>query len=221
MSHERLELARVPSEARARVLAAAERLFLEHGFAAVTLRRLADDLGIRQASLYHHVPEGKEQLFVESVRFGVQRRRRALDAVLAEAAPTLAANLRAVVAWYRTERPVNVSRMLRTDLEQIAAERAALVRHDVNTHLFEPLHAVLVGAHDRGELRPGVDTRTATHVLVALLQGMYAEVDTESEHTPDDVVDVIIRGVGTGHGSSVSAMAAPHGRADADQGRST
>jgi len=52
------------SDASARVLDAAEQLFIQHGYAAVTLRTIADALGMRQASLYYHFPEGKEQLFV-------------------------------------------------------------------------------------------------------------------------------------------------------------
>ena len=48
------------SEARERVLDGAAKLFTERGYAAVTLRDIAAEVGIRHTSLYHHVPGGKE-----------------------------------------------------------------------------------------------------------------------------------------------------------------
>ncbi|MBZ0309485.1 MAG: TetR/AcrR family transcriptional regulator, partial [Anaerolineae bacterium] len=43
----------------------AEHLFAERGYTAVTLRDIAEAVGLRHASLYHHVPGGKEALFIE------------------------------------------------------------------------------------------------------------------------------------------------------------
>ena len=59
------------SDARQRVLDTAEALFLARGYSAVTLRDIADALAIKQASLYYHFPEGKEQLFVAVLLDGV------------------------------------------------------------------------------------------------------------------------------------------------------
>ncbi|MGB7962047.1 MAG: TetR family transcriptional regulator [Propionicimonas sp.] len=46
---------------RDRVLAAAMKLVDAEGIPALTMRRLAADLGVEAMSLYHHVP-GKERL---------------------------------------------------------------------------------------------------------------------------------------------------------------
>jgi AcrR family transcriptional regulator len=46
-----------------RVLDVAEGLFIDRGYHAITLRDIADELGIKQASLYYHFPGGKEELF--------------------------------------------------------------------------------------------------------------------------------------------------------------
>ena len=50
------------SEARERVLLVAERLFRERGYQAVTLRDIAQEVGIRHTSLYHHFPRGRNRL---------------------------------------------------------------------------------------------------------------------------------------------------------------
>ncbi len=65
--------ARTPRSARAaEVIAAAGRILESEGFDALTMRRLADELGIRAPSLYKHLPDKAalcsalvEQAFVE------------------------------------------------------------------------------------------------------------------------------------------------------------
>ncbi|MEM6289318.1 MAG: helix-turn-helix domain-containing protein, partial [Bacteroidota bacterium] len=57
-------MAQTPSDAAsAHVLDAAERVFLERGYAGTRMRDLADALGIRPASLYYHAPGGKAELW--------------------------------------------------------------------------------------------------------------------------------------------------------------
>lgn len=51
----RLERPRRPgSTAREQILDAAAELFTTHGYASTSTRRIADEVGVRQASLYHH-----------------------------------------------------------------------------------------------------------------------------------------------------------------------
>ena len=72
---------------RQRVLDAAEALFLERGYTAITLRDIADDLGLKQASLYYHFPEGKEQLFMTMSERLFDRHAHGLNAAMAAAEP--------------------------------------------------------------------------------------------------------------------------------------
>lgn len=48
---------------RDRILGAAARRFALLGFEGVTLRSIADDVGIRAASIFHHFPGGKRELY--------------------------------------------------------------------------------------------------------------------------------------------------------------
>lgn len=51
----RLEQSRRPGKtAREEILDAAAELFTTHGYASTSTRRIADEVGVRQASLYHH-----------------------------------------------------------------------------------------------------------------------------------------------------------------------
>lgn len=47
---------------RAQILAVAMSLFTKKGYAGTSMREIAAQVGIKAASLYSHVPEGKEQL---------------------------------------------------------------------------------------------------------------------------------------------------------------
>ena len=54
------------SERRQQIIAKASTLFAEHGFAGVTVKKLADACGINQAMLYHHFAS-KEDLYLAVV----------------------------------------------------------------------------------------------------------------------------------------------------------
>ncbi|MEO1181402.1 MAG: helix-turn-helix domain-containing protein, partial [Cyanobacteria bacterium J06636_28] len=51
--------AQANSEARNRLLKAAETLFVQRGYEAVTVKDIAKATGIHHASIYHHIPGGK------------------------------------------------------------------------------------------------------------------------------------------------------------------
>jgi len=48
---------------RTRAAEAATRLFAEHGYAAVTMRALAEELGVSAMTPYRYLPGGKDELF--------------------------------------------------------------------------------------------------------------------------------------------------------------
>ncbi|WP_405012447.1 TetR/AcrR family transcriptional regulator [Kitasatospora sp. NBC_01539] len=57
----------MPSNARERLLTAADRLFYEEGIRAVGIERILSDSGVGRASFYRHFP-GKDDLVVEVLR---------------------------------------------------------------------------------------------------------------------------------------------------------
>jgi len=49
----------------------------------VSMRDIADALAMRQASLYYHVPEGKEQLYVEVAMRNLRRHQAGINQAIA------------------------------------------------------------------------------------------------------------------------------------------
>jgi len=66
-----VDLRRSPA-GRRRILDNAARLFREHGYAATSLRDIADSTGMKAASLYYHF-ESKDEIVGEVLRIGVER----------------------------------------------------------------------------------------------------------------------------------------------------
>lgn len=127
--------------ARERVLQAAERLFSERGYAAVTLRDIAEALGIRQASLYYHAPGGKEELFVQVTERGLERHRAGLDSAISQAGNELREQLRAAARWLLSQPAMNFARMLRSDMPAIREAEANRLRLIAYQSLIAPLEA--------------------------------------------------------------------------------
>jgi len=55
-------------ETRRQILDAAEGLFVARGFKGVSMKDVADAVRVTPAALYYHFPEGKEELFAETIR---------------------------------------------------------------------------------------------------------------------------------------------------------
>lgn len=127
--------------ARERVLHTAEHLFSERGYAAVTLRDIADALGIKQASLYYHAPGGKEELFVQVTERGLERHRVGLEDALGEASDTLRDQLRAAARWLLSQPSINYGRMLQSDMPAISPHEAERLRMSAFVSLIAPLQA--------------------------------------------------------------------------------
>lgn len=133
------DLSHSQNPARERVLHTAERLFSERGYAAVTLRDIADTLGIRQASLYYHAPGGKEELFVQVTERGLERHRQGLETAISQAGNDLREQLRAAARWLLSQPSINYGRMLQSDMPAISPSEAERLRMHAFVSLISPL----------------------------------------------------------------------------------
>ena len=142
------------SEARERVLDVAERLFTERGYAAVTLRDIAAELGMRQASLYYHAPGGKEELFVTVTERGLARHQAGLEAVIAAAPADLRHQLRAAARWLLSQPPMDWSRMMRSDMPAIGEAHGRRLTQAADAAVMRPIARCFAAvlSSDEGQL---------------------------------------------------------------------
>ncbi len=137
-----------------RILDVAEALFMDRGYSAITLRDIADELGIKQASLYYHFPEGKEQIFVAMAERLFERHREGLEAALQEAGTPLSAQLHAIANWFSSQPPVKILGMFHADIPALNREHVQLLQGMARDTMYLPLRKAFVAAQERGEIRP-------------------------------------------------------------------
>ena len=167
------------SDSRQRLLDTAQALFHERGYRAVTMQDIAHELGIRQASLYYHVPQGKEQLFVEVATRGFEQHRLGLQAALGQAELALGAQLRAAAHWFSSQPSMNLLGMMHADMPALGDENRLHLNHLAAQYLFQPLAGVFEAAVARGEIRP-MQPDLLAGAFLALMDG----IAYSSEHQP-------------------------------------
>jgi AcrR family transcriptional regulator len=161
------------TDARERVLDAAERLFAQKGYASVTLRDIGAEVGIRHASLYHHVPRGKEQLFIEVTERTLQRHRAGLTQAIHQAKLDIRSQLRNVADWLLSQPPMDLIRMTYSDMpviDQVDAQRLSLMAYDA---LLSPVEQALEQARQRGEIHHD-NLGLVAGGLVGVIESMYS-----------------------------------------------
>ncbi len=160
------------SESRDRVLVAADKLFMERGFKAVTLRDIADAVGIKHASLYHHAPGGKKQLFVEVIERTLNSHYVGLTAAV-QTSEDLKTSLYAVADWLLAHPPMDMLRMTQSDMVEFPADEVHRIGQLVQRSLLDPLRSVIDASIARGRITP-VDSGVVAGGLLSLVEGIHA-----------------------------------------------
>ncbi len=185
------------SEARERVLEAAERLFAEKGYKAVTLKAIAAEVGIRHATLYHHV-QSKEQLFIEVTERSLHRHRAAIEQALAGSAGSVRQQLHAVASWLLSQPPMDLVRMSHVDMPALAPEEAWRLSQLAMESLFHPVTLALYQAESRGEIEHS-NLGLVAGGLVGMISSLHALPPGVSPQSPTEMahelIDVVLNGL--------------------------
>lgn len=186
---------------RDRLLDAAERLFGEHGYAAVTLRDLARAAGLHHSSLYHHAPGGKAEIFVGALERSHRRHAGALAEALADLDAPLRDRLRRVAGWVLANPPTNHTRLLTTDLDQLPEGVGERLGRDAWEHLIVPIADALRAEAEAGRVAlPPERAETVAGALLASLQALqaasarYADAD-EADAGASYLIDLFLDGL--------------------------
>lgn len=167
---------------RERVLAAAARLFREHGYAAVSLRAIAAEAGMQGGSLYHHF-RGKEEIVGAVLDLGIQRVHAAVETARADvpAGATVAETLRTAITAH-LEAMLTHSDFTSANI-RIFGQVPPRVREGNKQvrRAYEKLWSDLIDtAAARGALRPGLDRRLARRALIGALNATLEWFDPET-----------------------------------------
>jgi AcrR family transcriptional regulator len=173
------------------LLDAAEQLFAARGYTAVTLKHIADKLGIKQASLYYHFPLGKEDLYVEVMLRHLKHRLTALAGAIERAEPTLAACLFAVGIWLIQQPPLNSERMIMSDMPELSPDKADLLGAAMGRCAFDPIVALFAQYRHQLKERFQSDLGLLAGTFIATLESLYTYRRYGSKTDEELVLDTI------------------------------
>jgi TetR/AcrR family transcriptional regulator, cholesterol catabolism regulator len=184
--------------ARSRVIAVAENLFSDRGYKAVTLRDIAEALGIRQASLYHHFPKGKEELFVEVTERAMQRHADGMRETLSLAPEDVECQLRAIARWMLSQPPIDMARMVRSDMEEIDETHRHRLMQTALRSLVLPIEAVFDRGIDREGLKQVGHSRLLASSFLSIIEAIQVSVRFSSrppEAMADEMIGIMMDGL--------------------------
>ena len=175
----------VPLNARERVLIAAEALFRQRGYNVVTMRDIAEEVGIRQASLYYHFPS-KEQLFITVTEQVFERHRNGLQQVLAEAGSDLRSQLDAASHWFISQPPIHFLSLMRTDMPALSEEQTQRLSLVASQCILNPIKQLFVAAQEQSQIRD-VTPENLTGFFLSVMDGIHY-ASTLPGTSPKDVM---------------------------------
>lgn len=187
-----------PSESRERVLNVAEQLFSERGYAPVTLKDIADTLGMKQASLYYHVPGGKEALFVEVSERSFHRHRAGLESAINSAKDNPEEQLRSAAYWIISQTIPDLGRMANSDMPEIGDEHAHRLMQIAFESLLLPIAAIFRNGYESGMFRSSQATMQAGAFIsmISALRNLPDRFITQPKtEMADTLIDLFLHGV--------------------------
>jgi AcrR family transcriptional regulator len=187
------------SEARERVLKAAERLFINQGYSAVKVRDIADEADIHQSSIYHHLPrnQGKEALYVEVMTRFLEKHRDEMNAAIQDAGDGLTQQLYAASEWLLSQPPLDMARMVNVDFPSFERDTEEFLKKLSYSAIMQPVENALIDAQQRGEVKnenPGL----IAGALVASIQAVHTlsvKQLCDQQEMARQLVDIFIRGI--------------------------
>ncbi len=156
----RADTAARPSAAQARIVAAAQKLFGQHGVGGTSLQMIADEIGVTKAAVYHQY-NTKEEIVRAVADAEVDRLEAVLDAAEDESTPSRVrdAAISGIIALAVARRREVSSLLNDPIIGRLFAK---------NTHLLEVLdrlNRLLMGP------KAGPDSQVATAMLTAAISG--------------------------------------------------
>jgi AcrR family transcriptional regulator len=196
-------------ETRQAILKAAQDLFMERGYRAVTTRMVADASGVRQPLLYYHFAD-KEALYLEVQREQATTCRVALERIAARKHENIPERLCHVMRYLRRSHQQNMGMLFHELKHELTPATRVAMSELFRTCIVAPIMSIFEDGVRAGFLRPpdegGVAPRLATYLLLNAASNLpddgpgsgAASVWWEEGHDPVvEVVNALIYGMAT------------------------
>ncbi len=171
-------------DATERILAAAEKLFAESGFDAVSMNAVAELAGVSKANIFHHF-SSKNALYLAAMRNACRRSTPLMDN-LEGTSGTFVERLHHFARAHLAHLLENeqTSRLIQREVIENDPQRCQELAEQVFGDNFARLVAIMRSGQQRGELRADVDAGMVATLLIAANMFFFQSREV-SRHLPD------------------------------------
>lgn len=179
------------------ILNQAEMLFQDQGYNQVSMRNIAEAVGMRQASLYYHF-SSKEQLFIAVRERIFEHHQRGLKQSLAGAEQELRSQLQVAAAWFLSQPPIKFLGMMQSDMPSLSAEAQQHLLQVATQCVFNPIQQIFILAEENQQIRP-VSPKLLTGFFLSLVESIHQFQDTcecgSGVMMAEEMIAVLLQGV--------------------------
>jgi len=181
-----------PADSREAIMHATHRALREHGYAGLSIQRIADEADLSKSTFYHHY-DGKDDLLTSFVDFSLEK---FIEVFSMESGDDPLANLWTFVDLLTCpepdidgELPEDVQGIIGTIVElQAQAVRDDAVRQkftEANEVFTEQVADIIRAAVDEGQIADDVDPDAAAALVVTVVTGSMVHRTTVDHHDLD------------------------------------
>ncbi len=174
------------------ILASALNLFITHGYHGLSMRVIAEAVGVSKAALYYHFQD-KEQLFLAVLDAQLDHFERLIGLAMAEET-SARQRIQRLVSEILSQ-PVELRAAIRLasqEMVQLSEPAQATFKLSYHKRFIDKIRAMLEAGIDQGELRP-IDPGVATWALMGILYPYFFPPQASEAPTAKSVIDPVVQ----------------------------
>jgi AcrR family transcriptional regulator len=178
-------------DVRAEILAEATGLFVAHGYHGLSMRQIAEAVGVTKAALYYHF-ENKEALFLAILATYLEKVEEMILQVQAEG-NTCRQRIRLLVQRILRQPAEQraVIRLASQEIVQVSGPAREAFRVSYHKRFIDIIQAILETGIASGELRP-MDPHLATWTLLGMLHPYLYPADSDDAELSDEAIEQMV-----------------------------
>ncbi len=167
-------------ERRERILQAAERAFVRHGFHATTMQHVADELGMSAGNLYRYFPS-KEAIVEGLCSVDQAERARGFAELMADNLNIMEALCAGVRKHVLAKPPEKARLIVEIWAEAGRNPRVAAITRAIDADVLAGLERLMDAAKAGGVASPGLDSRFGARFFLTFVAGIFKRIAIEAD----------------------------------------
>jgi TetR/AcrR family transcriptional repressor of uid operon len=167
-------------ERRDRILAAAERAFVRHGFHATTMQHVADEIGMSAGNLYRYFPS-KEAIVEGLCAVDQAERARGFAELMADNRNILEAICSGLRKHVLAKPPAKARMIVEIWAEAGRNPRVAEITRTIDADVMEGLERLMDAAKAGGSASPRLDSRLGARFFFTFVAGLFKRMAIEPD----------------------------------------